>query len=204
MCSSSPTRRPRLGFLGGSYDPPHLGHWLAAVDAFEQLALDRLDFVPAGEQPLKGGAGVTPVVHRLAMVRCLAEGDARFGVDARETERTGPSYTVDTLRALAASHPDAERFWLIGSDCVPDLGRWKDADALSSLATLVVMARPGAPAQASPYPLRRVATRPVALSSTEVRARVRAGRSLRGFVPDAVATYIATHRLYQEPAEGQP
>jgi nicotinate-nucleotide adenylyltransferase len=105
----------RLGILGGSFDPPHIGHLLAAVDAYDGLRLDRLLFVPAAAQPLKVGVVAAPPADRLAMVRLLAGEDPRFAVDPIEIEREGLSYTVDTLAAFAERFPDAERFFLVGS-----------------------------------------------------------------------------------------
>src|SRR4051812_39982917 len=116
----------RIGLLGGSFDPPHNGHLLAAGDAFDALALDRLVFIPAAVQPLKVGQGATPAEHRLAMVRLLVEGDPRFVVDAIEMDRGGLSYTVDTLLTLASQWPGDELFWLIGADVLASFSKWHD------------------------------------------------------------------------------
>ena len=200
----------RLGIFGGTFDPPHVGHLLAAVDAFERLALDRLVFVPAAVQPLKAEAGSSRAEHRLAMVRALAGADSRFAVDPIEIDRAGLSYTVDTLAELARRHPDAERFFLVGADTVGSFTKWREPGRVLRLARLVVLRRTFDGADESPAdvlgPLMTepgteaplvLETRRVDLSSTEVRARVRAGLSIRGFVPDAIAAYIERAGLYR-------
>ena len=188
----------RLGILGGTFDPPHVGHLLAAVDAVERLTLDRLVLVPAATQPLKTGLVRATAEHRLAMTRLLVDADERFEVDAMEIERAGLSFSVDTLAAFAERHPTAERFFLVGADVLRTFDRWREPDRVLELATLVVLTRDdGKDEMAIPAAARRLPTRRIDVSSTEIRARVAAGRSLRGFVPDAVATYIAEHRLYR-------
>lgn len=197
----------RLGILGGTFDPPHIGHLLVAVDAMETLELDRLILIPAGAQPLKTGATVATSDQRLAMVRLLAAGDPRFGVDPIEMDRGGLSYTVDTLSEYAAREPDAERFFLIGADVLDSLEQWREPERVQELAQMVVLQRSGAdpsgpsdrwsaPSGATRPPLR-LRTRTIDISSTEIRSRVRAGRSIRGFVPDSVADYIAVTGLYR-------
>jgi nicotinate-nucleotide adenylyltransferase len=188
----------RIGLLGGSFDPPHVGHLLAASDAFEALALDRLVFVPAATQPLKINRTTARAEQRLAMTKMLAEGDPRFDVDSIEIDRGGLSYTVDTLTALTQRWPAAELFWLVGADIVPSFAQWREPDRIVELATVVVLQRVGdAAGGALPAGLRCLATRRIDVSSTEIRQRVREGKSVRGFVPDAVAEYIAAERLYR-------
>jgi nicotinate-nucleotide adenylyltransferase len=195
----------RLGIFGGTFDPPHTGHLLAASDAVEALELDLLWFVPNATQPLKGGVHGSPR-QRLEMVRLLAAGDDRFDVDPMEIERSGVSYTVDTLVAFAERFPDAVRFLFIGADVVGTFDQWRQPRRIRELAEVVVLCRssahePAAAAERSaPATLagaRWLNTRRVDVSSTEVRDRVHNGKSIRGFVPDAVAAYIAAARLYQ-------
>jgi nicotinate-nucleotide adenylyltransferase len=186
----------RLGILGGTFDPPHVGHLLAASDAFEMLALDRLLFIPAAMHPFKGDrVGATPP-QRLDLLALLIADDARFGIDAIEIERAGLSYTVDTLADLARRYADAERFFLIGEDLVDEVATWRAPERLTQLAEIVVLARANAP-EAVAQRFRRLETRRIDVSSTEVRARARAGLSLHGFVPDAVAAYIREAGLYR-------
>ena len=186
----------RLGVLGGTFDPPHVGHLLAASDAFEALALDRLLFIPAAAHPFKGDSvGATPQ-QRLQMLALLIANDVRFGIDTIEIERPGLSYTVDTLTDLARRHPDAQRFFLIGEDLVDQVATWRAPERLPELAEIVVLAR-GVTPETAPTRFRRVGTRRVDVSSTEIRARARAGLSLHGFVPDPVAAYIRDAGLYR-------
>lgn len=188
----------RLGILGGTFDPPHFGHLLAAVDAVERLTLDRLVLVPAAVQPLKSGKATAPAHDRLAMTRLLVADDARFEVDPLEIERAGLSFSVDTLAEFARRFPAAERFFLVGADVLRTFDRWREPERVLTLATLAVMTRDdGSPSPALPARAVAVPSRRVDVSSTEVRARVAAGRSLRGFVPDSVAAYIAAHGLYR-------
>lgn len=194
----------RLGVFGGTFDPPHVGHLLAAVDAVEALTLDRLLFVPAAQQPLKVGCESAAPEHRLAMARLLAGDDPRFGVDPIEIDRAGLSYTVDTLGELARRLPGAELFFLVGADALATFPRWREPRRVLELARLVVLRRASddveLPTVMREAPGREpivLASRRVDVSSTEVRARVRAGLSIRGFVPDAVAAYVAEARLYR-------
>ncbi|HEX8943819.1 MAG TPA: nicotinate-nucleotide adenylyltransferase [Gemmatimonadaceae bacterium] len=189
----------RIGLLGGSFDPPHNGHLLAAGDALEALGLDRLVFIPASVQPFKTRQEAASPEHRLAMVRLLVDDDPRFEASSMEIDRGGLSYTVDTLSAFAAELPSAELFWLVGADVVRSFAQWREPQRITELATVVVLQRTDeAPDLASiPGTPRRLATRRIDISSTEVRRRVKEGRSIRGFVPDAVAEYIAAERLYR-------
>jgi len=190
----------RIGLLGGSFDPPHIGHLLAASDAHEALDLDRLVFIPTAVQPLKIDRATARPEQRFAMTKLLAEGDPRFDVDSIEIDRGGLSYTVDTLTALKVRWPSqsAELFWLVGADIVPSFAQWREPGRIVELATVVVMQRAG-DAAGGPLPagMRCLATRRIDVSSTEIRQRVREGKSVRGFVPDAVAEYIAAERLYR-------
>lgn len=201
----------RLGVFGGTFDPPHLGHLALAESAREQLALDRVIFMPAGEPPHKRGRRLTPARHRLAMARLAVRGNKAFEVSSIEARRSGPSYTVDTLRAIATRAPHATLFLLLGADSLDDFPTWRDPRGILGLATLVIASRPGARAR-RPAPgggVRRAparGSRPAVLwlanpgldvSSTAIRARAAQGASLRYLVPDAVSAYIGRHRLYR-------
>ena len=188
----------RIGLLGGSFDPPHVGHLLAASDAYEALRLDRLVFIPAAVQPLKADRKTATGEQRLAMTTLLVAGDPRFDVDAVEIDRGGLSYTVETLAALRVRWPSAELFWLVGADIVPSFAQWREPERIVELATVVVLQRAGDISGGNvPAGLRCLATRRIDVSSTEIRQRVKEGRSVRGFVPDAVAELIAAERLYR-------
>jgi nicotinate-nucleotide adenylyltransferase len=190
----------RIGLFGGSFDPPHIGHWLAAVDACEALELDRLDFIPAAQQPLKQGDGhrASPL-ERVAMLRAMVGNDPRFAVNPVEIDRGGLSFSVDTAAAYRAAGPDDELFFLLGADAASRLDAWKEPDRLLTLVQLVVLTRGDAPFSRAGLgrDARVLATRRVDVSSTEVRRRLTEGRSLRGFVLDAVADRIRTMALYQ-------
>lgn len=212
----------RLGLLGGTFDPPHVGHLLAASDAFEQLALDRLILIPAAVQPFKVGVVSATPAQRLAMVRLAVGDDSRYAVDSIEIDRKGLSYTVDTLEAYARRYGDAERFLLVGADVMPTFAKWRDPARIVRLARLVVLTRPGvavvevtdrgtgtsamsaelgAPVEGDAVEWWRdvlvLNSRRVDVSSTEIRDRVQAGKSIRGFVPEGVADYIRDHGLYR-------
>ena len=188
----------RLGLLGGSFDPPHIGHLLAAIDAFEGLELDRLVFVPAAVQPLKAGKASASAAQRLEMVRQLVLGDPRFTVDPIETERGGVSFSVDTVAAYSQRNPSAELFFLVGADVVGSFESWREPDRIAALATIVVVDRGDDPSKpAGRLPVRHLRTRRIDVSSTEIRERVKAGQSIHGFTTPAVADYIAATGLYR-------
>lgn len=191
----------RVGLLGGTFDPPHLGHLHMAYSALERLDLDLVVLIPARRQPLKVGAEISEPRHRVAMARLLAAHDSRLSVDPIETEREGLSFSIDTVRSYRASHASAELTFLMGEDTAATLPHWREPAALSGLARLVVLTRGIARDEGGPLPegvhVERVATRRIDISATEVRARVRAGLPLRGFVTDEIAAYIAANGLYR-------
>lgn len=189
----------RLGIFGGSFDPPHVGHLLPVIDAAESLRLDEVRFVPAAIQPLKVGAAHAEPRHRLAMTERLVAAVPGFSVDAAEVDRQGLSFTVDTLAAIAERTPETELVVLLGADAFRLFGQWKAPERIRQLAALAVLVRGGdvVPDVGVHADVRLLETRRVDISSTELRARVADGRTIRGFVPDAVADYIAEHRLYR-------
>jgi nicotinate-nucleotide adenylyltransferase len=189
----------RLGIFGGSFDPPHLGHLLPVIDAAEALGLDAVKFVPAAVQPFKVGRATASPTDRLAMTERLVAETPGFSADATEIDRPGLSFTVDTLAAISAAVPDAELVLLLGADAFTLFGQWREPERILSLARVAVMARSGESVSADEVKagVHVLQTRRVDISSTELRARVAAGRTIRGFVPDAVADYIAERRLYR-------
>lgn len=188
----------RIGVFGGTFDPPHTGHLLLALDALDHLDLTRLLLVPAARQPLKQGVEMTSPAHRVAMVRALAEADPRLAVDDSEVARGGLSYTVETLRDLRAAQPEAELFLVMGEDTAATLPQWREPEALALLASVAIAGRGDAqgPLPAG-FRAQRLPVRRVDISATEIRERVRRGLSVQGFVPDAVAAYIAAQQLYR-------
>ena len=188
-----------IGLLGGSFDPVHHGHLIAGRIAAEALGLDELRFVPAREQPFKQGRHGAPAADRAAMLDLAVAVAPGFAVERVELDRPGPSYTVDTLRALRGRDPGAALTLLLGADAAAELDAWHRAEELPGLARIVVFGRPGAPMPATPLITGTVEVPAIEISATEIRARVRAGQPIRYWVPDAVAEYIARHRLYLDP-----
>ncbi|MES2179537.1 MAG: nicotinate-nucleotide adenylyltransferase [Gemmatimonadota bacterium] len=188
----------RLGIFGGSFDPPHLGHLLPTIDAAEALGLDEVRFIPAAAQPFKTGGASVPGLHRLAMTERLVQGIPGFRADSTEIDRSGLSYTVDTVASLAAAFPSAELVLLIGADAFALFEQWREPKRIQSLARLAVLSRGGDPVPSRVEDTVQVLqTRRVDISSTELRARIADGRTIRGFMPDAVVDYITEHRLYR-------
>ncbi|MGE0443161.1 MAG: nicotinate-nucleotide adenylyltransferase [Gemmatimonadales bacterium] len=187
----------RIAVLGGSFDPVHHGHLVVGAVSRELLEADELRWIPAGEQPFKVGRHGAPAADRARMVE-LAVGDAPgFVVDRVEVDRPGPSYTVETLAALRQSRPDARLMLLLGSDAAQAFGQWRDPAGIRAQAEVVIFARGG---EAPPEGVadRVIPVPRIDISSTALRERVRSGRSIRYFVPEPVADYIAEHRLYQD------
>ncbi len=191
----------RLGLLGGTFDPPHLGHLHLALSAIEHLNLDRVVLIPAGRQPLKALVDSASIEHRIAMVHLLAGRDPQLAVDPIETERDGLSFSIDTVRSYRAAHPAAELTFLMGEDTAATLPHWREPVELSRLSRLMVMTRGIGEGMGGPLPegvqLERMSTRRIDISATEIRARVRAEQSLRGFVTDDIAAYFAANGLYR-------
>lgn len=181
--------------MGGTFDPIHLGHLAAASEVCAVLGLDVVLFVPTFAQPLKEAPQAT-ATHRLAMCSLAIEGDDRFAVSDVDIVRGGATYTVDTLADLALAHPDAELTFIAGTDSLATLDRWKDAEHLTSLARFVGVTRPGHEIPPLPDGVPVVEVPSVAVSSTEVRRRVRDSEPIRYLVPDAVVSYIERHGLY--------
>ncbi|HKN59133.1 MAG TPA: nicotinate-nucleotide adenylyltransferase [Gemmatimonadaceae bacterium] len=191
----------RIGVFGGTFDPPHVGHLILAADARDALNLDRLIFVPASSQPLKADApAVASPRDRLEMVRLVVADDANYQVDEAEIGREGLSYTVDTLEHLSTRYPDAQLFLLLGQDALQSFGKWKNTERIRQLATLAVMQRPGHKGYRADTTVEgaiTVSTRRVDVSSTEIRERLRAGKSIKGFVPESVERFIDARGLYR-------
>ena len=185
----------RLGILGGTFDPVHVGHLAAASEVHYQLGLDQILLVPTNAQPLKP-APTASGSDRLAMCQAAVEGDPRFAVSDVDLKRGGATYSVDTLGDLRALHPAAEFFFITGADSLASLPKWRDYETLVTLATFVGVTRPGHSFTQSDAPHVLVDVPAMAVSSTEIRNRVRTGAPIRYLVPNAVAQYVADHDLY--------
>ena len=187
----------RVGVFGGTFDPPHVGHLIAAQDAIEGLPLDVVLFVPAHVPPHKQHEPVTPAALRLRMLEAALAGDARYRISDVELRRTGPSYTADTLRDLRDAGAGDELFLLLGVDQVREFSTWREPDEVLRLARLVMLTRAGIEeAPAGDIVHETVTVTRVDISSTLIRERVAAGRSIRYLVPEAVAEIIGEERLY--------
>lgn len=197
----------RLGLLGGTFDPPHYGHLLAAQEVGWRLQLDCVLFLPARQNPLKQNAPSSEAEDRGAMVRLAIADNPLFALSRLDLDRPPPSYTVDLLRTLQA--PDRELFFLVGADILPELPKWRAPDEVLRQARLVVVNRPGSPEPnldlletALPGMRSRadvVSIPGVDISAAELRARVRANEPIRYLTPPAVEAYIHEKKLYRSP-----
>lgn len=199
----------KLGVLGGTFDPPHIGHLILAEEARLALGLEQVLFVPAGSPWRKAGRELSPREHRLAMVRLAVDGNPHFAVSSLEIDREGPSYTADTLAALRDQFgPETEFFFIMGADSLTDFPHWHKPQRILELARLAVAERPEpedvsvdeslAEDLASAMRERVVWLRMplIAISASAVRERVQAGLSIRYWVPPAVEEYIRQRGLY--------
>lgn len=185
----------KIGIFGGTFDPPHIGHLIAAQDALHLLPLDKVIFIPALVPPHKQQRGISPAAVRLRMIQAATQGDTRFEVSDVELKRTGrPSYTVDTLQELRG---EDELFLLLGVDQVREFSTWHQPEEVLRLAQLVMMARDGIEEPPKGGIVQHIVpvTR-IDISSTLIRQRVAAGRPIRYMVPSAVEEIIAAERLY--------
>jgi len=198
----------RLGIYGGTFDPVHLGHLLLAEQCREACRLDQVWFIPAGSPPHKPEHAITPGKMRAEMLEFAVAGQPEYTVSRREVKRSGPSYTVETLRELRQEHPEDELFFLVGADSLADLPHWREPREIATLATLVVVNRGNAPLpqleSLVPHLGREAVDRilvvsmpGIDLSSSDIRRRVREGRSIRYMTPRAVEQYIRTNSLYR-------
>jgi nicotinate-nucleotide adenylyltransferase len=195
----------RIGILGGTFNPPHLGHLVAAQEAYRELDLDRVVLIPAGIPPHKPVDDEPGPQHRLELCRLAVGDDERFTVSDLELRRDGPSFTVDTLKTLRTQSPSDDLFLILGGDIAAGLPNWHEPERVLELATVAIAKRrgtakaavQGALAQLTGGERARFFEMPrIGISSTMVRRRVRAGQPIRYFVPDGVMHYIETHGLY--------
>lgn len=189
----------RIGLFGGSFDPVHCGHWLVAQAALEELQLTRLYFIPAAQSPFKPQSEPAPAAQRVRLLRLALAGQTRCEIDTQEILRGGMSYTIDTVRDYARRFPRAQLCYLIGADHLGQLSRWRAAGELAQLTQFVAVPRPGQAGTAAPRPFRVLSLHgfPLAVSSSQVRTRIRSGLSVAGLVPPAVAEAIAREGWYR-------
>jgi nicotinate-nucleotide adenylyltransferase len=199
---------PRLGIFGGTFDPPHVGHLILAAEACSQLALDRLLWVLTPDPPHKQNQPLTPVEHRLAMVRLAIAEDPGFEISGVDLERPGPHYAIDTLHLLASQYPGAGLVYLMGGDSLRDLPTWRfPTDLVAACLFLGVLRRPGdsidLAALEKTIPgvtakVRYVDAPQIDIASHEIRARIAEGRPFRYFLSPAVLAYIEEQALYRK------
>jgi nicotinate-nucleotide adenylyltransferase len=203
------TTKKKIGIIGGSFDPVHIGHLIIAQDAAERLELSQVIFVPAAIPPHKQHLQQANIEHRVNMLQIALEGDIRFSVSDIEMRRGGVSYTIDTVRELKALHPDSELVLIVGSDTLVDLHNWYQPEELLSLCEVASFLRPGensvdqiaekicfSTTQKKAVMKNLIKAHQVEVSSTEIRMRVAEGLGIRYLVPPEVEMYIYEHSLY--------
>jgi nicotinate-nucleotide adenylyltransferase len=202
------TSERRIGILGGTFDPPHLGHLILAETACDMLSLSVVLFVPVGEPPHKPDAVITDVQHRVAMVNAAIVGNPRFTISDIDITRPAPHYSVDMVRLIGQHHPDSTLYFLIGGDSLKDIPTWHQPQGIYERAQLAVMSRPGASVDRAALEKQLpgiherivfVEAPVIGISATLIRERLRNGHAIRYLVPAAVEQYIMQHKLYQEP-----
>ncbi len=194
----SVTRTPRIGVMGGTFDPIHHGHLVAASEVAQSFDLDEVVFVPTGQPWQK--SGVSPSEHRYLMTVIATASNPRFTVSRVDIDRAGPTYTIDTLRELKNQRSDAELFFITGADALAQILSWRDHDELWALAHFVAVSRPGHVLSTAGLPSDDVSQLEIpalAISSTDCRDRVERGNPVWYLVPDGVVQYIAKHHLYR-------
>ncbi|HEY9424797.1 MAG TPA: nicotinate-nucleotide adenylyltransferase [Microterricola sp.] len=199
--TSASKRRPRIGVMGGTFDPIHHGHLVAASEVAQSFDLDEVIFVPTGLPWQK--PAVSPGEHRYLMTVIATASNPRFTVSRVDIDRDGPTYTIDTLRDVHAERPDAELFFITGADAIAQILTWKDVRELWDLAHFVAVSRPGHDLSISGLPEGDVSLLEVpalSISSTDCRARVERGDPVWYLVPDGVVQYISKHHLYRSVA----
>jgi nicotinate-nucleotide adenylyltransferase len=188
----------KLGLFGGSFDPVHLGHLLVAQAAVEELGLDKLFFIPAAQSPFKPENKPAPDAIRLQLLRLALAGKTNCEIDEQEIQRGGVSYSIETLRDYAKRFPGAQLFYFVGADNAAKLNEWREPAELAKLAEFVAVPRPGESVVEFPKPFRGRILKgfPVEISSSQIRARVKAGLAIENLVPPFVAEAIHAARLY--------
>ena len=195
-------RPARIGVMGGTFDPIHHGHLVAASEVASAFELDEVVFVPTGQPWQKSDRDVAPAEHRYLMTVVATASNPRFTVSRVDIDRDGPTYTIDTLRDLAAQRPGAQLYFITGADALAQILSWKDSDELFGLAHFVGVTRPGHVLDDAGLPADRVSLMEVpamAISSTDCRVRIGRGEPIWYLVPDGVVQYIAKHQLYRLP-----
>jgi len=190
----------KIGLMGGSFDPVHNGHLIAARDAMEQHGLDKVILLPTAQTPPKSPASTTACHHRVAMLQAAIDGENSLEVSDFEITQGGVSYTIKTVRHFREKYPDATLFWIIGADKVPTLDRWRSIEELAQIVEFISLERPRHPLTIDPttpgLKLHRCVGHAMDISSTELRDRQKTDMSLDDFIPSKAIIYIREHGLY--------
>ena len=187
----------KIGILGGTFNPVHIGHLILAEEAREKLGLDKVIFVPTYLPPHKDNSDIAPAPERLSMVKLAIKDNRNFSVSDVEIKRDGRSYTIDTIKEFKGIYPNDELYFIIGSDLISYLDDWKDLQEILKIVKFIVATRPGYPLERIPSHITTIPIRAVDISAFEIRQCVKHHTSFRYLVPEAVFNYINNNRLYR-------
>ena len=187
----------KVGILGGTFNPIHIGHLILAEEAREKLKLDKIIFVPANLSPHKDNSDIVPPLHRYRLIRLAIKTNKYFSVSNVEIKRDGKSYTIDSLREFKKIYPLDELYFIIGSDLLRYLDDWKDLSQIIKMVSFVAATRPGYPLEKIPSYISTIPIRAVDISGFEIRKAIKEDKSFRYLVPEAVFKYIVKERLYR-------
>jgi nicotinate-nucleotide adenylyltransferase len=188
----------RIGILGGTFNPIHIGHLILAEEAFNKLKLDKLIIVPTFMPPHKATEALLDAKHRLKMVKLAVDENPHFDVSSIEVDAKKKSYSIDTLKEFRVKFgEDTQLFFITGSDSLKDLFSWKDVNDIFKISKFIVASRPGYPLTEVPKEVETVVITPIEVSSEDIRRRLKEGRSIKYLVPEKVRQYIAEHGLYK-------
>lgn len=187
----------KIGLLGGTFNPVHIGHLILAEEVREKMGFDRIIFVPTFLPPHKENSNIAQAQERLKMLKLAIKGNGYFSASDAEIKRNGRSYTIDTIREFKGSYPKDELYFIIGSDLLKYLDEWKDLAEIIKMVKVIVATRPGFPLEEIPSYIHTIAIRAVDVSAFEIRECVRKDKSFRYLVPEGVFNYINKKRLYR-------
>lgn len=187
----------KIGILGGTFNPIHIGHLILAEEVREKLKLDRVIFIPTYLPPHKDSVNIAPASSRIAMVKLAIKGNKYFLVSDIEIKRDGKSYTIETIKEFKKIYPQDELYFIIGSDLLNYLDDWKDLSEITQVVKFIVATRPGYPLEKIPSYISTVAIRAVDVSGYQIRKTIKENKSFRYLVPDRVFRYISRNRLYK-------
>ncbi len=183
--------------MGGTFDPIHIAHLVAASEVHGALNLDRVIFIPAGQPWQKAHLEIAPAKQRLELVDLAISGDSRFASSDIEITRSGPTYAIDTVQQLKQENPDNDYFWIVGTDALQGMPTWHNFTQLQNLITIVAVNRNGVSAAKVDFPYTFVEMPEIHLSATEIRMRIKEGKSISYLVPQKVADYLSSAGLYK-------